>query len=129
MEDEDARIFADEPPVNHLRLGERIRLEVDEAEEVEDVGVVGAHPLRRLELPPRLGVTSFLKRLAAAVVMEEEDALVERWSDSGIALWHSRGRIVSARRSAAGSAAVPPSARRRRPAAEQPAGRRRSRFS
>ena len=50
-------ILARQPPVDDLGLGERVGLEVDQAEEIEHVGVVGTQPLRSLQLAPRLGVS------------------------------------------------------------------------
>src|SRR5437868_2053786 len=88
VEDEDVGVLAHEAPVDDLGLGERIRLEVDQAEEVEDVGVVGAQALGLLELAPRLGITPFLERFTAAVVMKEEDSLIEGGSDGGTILGH-----------------------------------------
>ena len=72
-------------PIDDFRLGERVRFEVDESEEVEDVGIVGTQPLRVLQLAPRLGVPRLLKRFTSAVVVEKKDALVERRGDSRIA--------------------------------------------
>src|ERR1051326_6277950 len=83
VEDEDVGVLAHEAPVDDLGLGERVRLEVNQAEEVEDIRVVGAHALRVLQLPARLGVSPLLERFTAAVVMEEEDTLVERRGDGG----------------------------------------------
>src|SRR5438132_7489410 len=88
VQDEYAGVLADEPAVDDFRFGEGVGLEVDETEEIEDVGIIRAHALRRFELAPSLGVSSLRERLAAAVVMEEEDALIERRSDSRIAFRH-----------------------------------------
>jgi len=50
---------------------------IDQAEEVEDVGVIGAQLLRTLQLPARLGLASVLKRLAPTVVMQKKNALIK----------------------------------------------------
>src|ERR1051326_5045202 len=91
VEDEDVGVLAHEAPVDDLGLGERVRLEVNQAEEVEDIRVVGAHALRLL--PARLGVSPLLERFTAAVVMEEEDTLVERRGDGGTILGHAAGIV------------------------------------
>ena len=77
VKDEDFGVLARESPIDHFRFRERVRLEIDESEEVQDVGVVRAQFLRVLQLPARLGKSRFLKRFAAAVVMEKENALIE----------------------------------------------------
>ena len=84
VKNEDAGILAGQPSINHFGLRIRIRLEVDEAEEVEDVGVVGAEALRAFELAASFRVTTFLKIFAPAVVVEKKDSLVERRRDDGI---------------------------------------------
>ena len=100
VEDEDVGVLADQSSINDLGLGERVRLEVNEAEEVQHVGVVGPEPLRGFELPARFSVTSFLKRFPSAVVVQKKNALVERRRHSGITLRHARAIV---RQSASGS--------------------------
>src|SRR5438552_17423360 len=77
VKNEDAGILAGQPSINHFGLRIRIRLEVDEAEEVEDIGVIGTQLLRTLQLPPRFGIASILERFAPAVVMEKKNALIK----------------------------------------------------
>ena len=77
VKNEDAGILARQPSIDHFRLGIRIRLEVDETEEVEDVGVIRTQLLRTLQFPPGLGIAPVLKRFAPAVVMEKKNALIK----------------------------------------------------
>ena len=77
VEDEDVGVLLGQPAIDHFRLGIRVGLEVDEAEEIENVRVIGTQFLRALQLPSRLGVPAFLKRLASAVVVEEKNTLIE----------------------------------------------------
>jgi len=93
MKDEDVGVLAHEAAIDHLGLGECIRLEVDEPEKVQDVGVVGPQPLGLLQLPPRLRVPPLLERLTPSVVMKEEDALVERRGNGGTILGHAAGIV------------------------------------
>src|SRR5207247_7437707 len=97
VEDEDVWVFIDQAAIDDLRLGERVGLEVDQAEEVEDVRVVAAKALRPFQLAPRLGVSPLLERFAATVVVEEKDSLIEWCGRCGgwVALRRVQPAIVS----------------------------------
>src|SRR5204863_6761463 len=92
VKDEDVRIFLHQTAIDDLRLGERIRFEVDQAEEIEDVRVIGTKALRSFELAPRLGIPCLLERFTSPVVVKEKNALIERRCNHGI--WHA-GRDCS----------------------------------
>src|SRR5712691_7925516 len=77
VEDEDVRILFRQAAVDHLRLGIRVGLEVDETEEIEDVGVIRTKLLCVLQVAAGLGESGFLERFAATVVVEKKNALIE----------------------------------------------------
>src|SRR5204863_2529314 len=88
VQDEDVRILANQSSINDLGFGERIRLEIHEPEQIQHVRVIGPQPLRGFQLLPRLGVAPFLKRLPPAVVVQEENTLIEWRHDCRRALGH-----------------------------------------
>src|SRR6266540_1498190 len=72
VQDEYVRVLTRQAAVDHLGFGERIRFEVNETEEIENVGVVGAEFLRVLQLAARFGESTLMKRFATVVVMKEK---------------------------------------------------------
>ncbi len=95
VENENVRILERQPAIDDLGLGEGVGLEVHQSEEIEHIGVVRAKPLRILQLAPCLSVPGLLKRFTSAVVMEEEDALVERRGYDRVSFGHNRGGLYS----------------------------------
>src|SRR5687767_10244019 len=79
MQRKNVRVVAHQAPVDDLGLRVCIRLEVDETEKVQNIGIIGPELLSTLELLPRLSEASFVKSLASTVAVEKKNALIE-WS-------------------------------------------------
>ena len=77
MEDEDVCILIRQSPINHFGFRKRVRFEIDQAEKIQDVGIIGTELLRALQLPPRLGIAPLLEPFPPAVVVKEKNALIE----------------------------------------------------
>src|SRR5258708_31337875 len=94
VEDEDVRVLARQAAVDDFRFRKRVGLEVDQPQQIENVGVLGAQPLSILELTPSLRVASFLKRFTSSVVVEQEDTLVEWRCNRRITLRPAVGLVL-----------------------------------
>ena len=101
VEDEDVGILGSEASIDHFSFRKRVGLEVDQAEEVQDIRVIGSQPLGVLQFPPPFRITPFLKGLTPPVVVEQKDTLVERWRDGRVSLrimWSIRAASLASSR-------------------------------
>src|SRR5438270_10015543 len=125
VQDENVWVLDRQPAVDDFSLGERIRFEIDKAEEIENVGIVRTKPLCIFQLAPRLGVPRLLKCFTSAVVVEKENALVERRGDDRVTFGHARADCtLSECRGSACQAAWPRAAASRRRNRRSTSGRR-----